>query len=155
MRIYLQLAVKFLILHSICVLFFLLSACDKNRDKPEGLQVMHEEPTQEPMTKKKERFGEAATGNMPGITCPVENLSPEIFIRITIQYKKGHTIWLQEAQNIPPDDREDFIEKKNRAFFERLGITEDQYISYSQKNINVLNAYIEEHPELLPEVMDY
>lgn len=138
----------------ICILFF-FPACDKSRNAPEGPRGIVEEPQEEPMVTKKEETRQNETGDIPGIQVPIDTLSPEIFVRITIQYRKEHKKWLEEAQNVMPENREEFIEKKNRAFFERLGITEEQYITYGQENVEALNAYIEEHPQLLPEAMDY
>ena len=43
----------------------------------------------------------------------------------------------------------------NKKFFNSFGITEEQYIEYSQKNIDELNKYMEDHPELVSELQEY
>ena len=130
------------------VLLLMVPACGKSREKHEGTRVPKEEQEKRPIQDEMEAGADSSIGH-------VDALTPEIFVRITIQYRKAHKKWLQEAQKLPPVDREGFIEKANREFFERIGITEEQYINFSRDNIDALNAYIAEHPELLPYVMDY
>jgi len=143
-------------MNSILVTGF-LPACSRNREEKEQKPPVfkQERREKEPAeTGKKEPREEIGGGNFEGIG-PIDTLTPELFVQITIQYRKAHKKWLEEAQELPPNNRSAFIEKANRTFFERIGITEGEYIAYSQNNIDALNAYIEEHPQLLPDVMDY
>jgi len=84
----------------------------------------------------------------------IKTFTPDLFVKLTIIYRRENKRWLEEVQNLPPAEQDAFIENKNREFFNRFGITEEEYISYSQNNIEELNAYMSEHPELLPELMD-
>ncbi len=139
------------------LLLLLLPACSRSREEKEHRAPVVKQKQREktPARAGKREPGAKTGNNIPENIGPIETLTPELFVQITIQYRKEHKKWLQEAQHLFPDERSDFIEKANDAFFERLGITEEEYIAYSQNNIDALNEYIEKHPQLLPDVMDY
>jgi len=80
-------------------------------------------------------------------------LSPEAFVKVTIEYRRESKIWLEESRALPPEEQPGYIEESNRIFFESRGLTEEEYTTYSQIHQDELNAYMEEHPELLPLVM--
>jgi len=149
-----QIAVNIILVTGILFLL-LIPACNRSREKKEpGSPVLKQEERKKTPAQAEKKEPETGA-SMPVVIGPVDTLTPELFVQITIQYRKEHKKWLQEAQELPPDKRSDFIEKANRDFFKSLGITEEEYIAYSQNNIDALNAYIEENPQLLPDVMDY
>jgi hypothetical protein len=84
----------------------------------------------------------------------VDKLTPEIFVKITILYRKESKNWVEKSMGLPPSEQEKFIEDANSKFFSSLGITEEEYLSFSEKNIDELNAYLKEHPELVPLIME-
>ncbi len=138
-------------------ILFLHLACSRSREeKEQGPPVIKQEQrgNRPSETVKKEPREETGDSMLEGVR-PIDTLTPELFVKITIQYRREHKKWLEEAQELSPEERSDFIENANKTFFERIGITEEEYIAYSQNNIETLNAYIEEHPQLLPEAMDY
>ncbi len=134
-------------------ILFLHLACSRSREeKEQGPPVLKQEQRG---NKPSETDKMKTRDSIPEGVSQFNTLTPELFVEITIQYRKEHKKWLEEAQELPPDERSDFIENANKTFFNRLGITEDEYVAYSQNNIEILNAYIEEHPQLLPKVMDH
>ena len=84
----------------------------------------------------------------------IKKLSPEIFVKITILYRKENKKWLEESKSLPSNEQQIYIEKAHKSFFETFGITEEEYIHYSQNNIDELNTYMSEHQELLSELQD-
>jgi hypothetical protein len=84
----------------------------------------------------------------------VDKLTPEIFVKITILYRKESKNWVEKSMSLPASEQEKFIEDANSRFFSSIGITEEEYLSFSEKNIDELNAYLEEHPELVPLIME-
>lgn len=84
----------------------------------------------------------------------VEKLTPEIFVKITILYRKESKNWVEKSMGLPPPEQEKFIEDANSKFFSSIGISEEEYLSFSEKNIDELNAYLKEHPELVPLIME-
>ena len=89
----------------------------------------------------------------PGRKGVEETLSPEDFVKVTIEYRRESKKWLEESRALPPEEQPGYIEESNRVFFESRGLTEEEYTIYSQIHQDELNAYMEEHPELLPLVM--
>ncbi len=84
----------------------------------------------------------------------VEELNPEIFVKITILYKRESKKWLKQSQSMSPDEQRRYIESVNRDFFSLFGLTEEEYITYSQKHIDELDAYMRRHPELMSDIME-
>ncbi len=85
----------------------------------------------------------------------IKEFTPEIFVKLTILYKNESKKWLKEAQSLSPEKQTEYIEEANRSFFEQFGIKEEDYIDYSQKNIDELNAYMSEHPEFISQLNEY
>ena len=83
-----------------------------------------------------------------------DSLTPELFVEITIRHRKETMRWLEESQALPSREQESYLERMNREFFEKLGLTEEEYVEYSEKHIEELNAYIEEHPEIMAQLID-
>jgi hypothetical protein len=79
----------------------------------------------------------------------VNKLTPETFVKITILYNSTYQNWLEESQNLPTDEQRRFLDEMNMKFFSQFGLTEDEYVKYSQNNMEELNNYIASHPELL------
>jgi len=85
----------------------------------------------------------------------IDEFTPEIFVKLTILYRRESEIWMKEAQSIEPNQRDKFLERENEKFFARFGTTEEEYIQYSENNIEKLNEYMSERPELLSELQNY
>jgi hypothetical protein len=82
-----------------------------------------------------------------------EQLTPEIFVELTILYRKEMKEWLKTARTLKPSMRERYLEKANQTFFSAFGITEEEYVRFGENNTDELNRYLEEHPELLIDAM--
>jgi len=82
-----------------------------------------------------------------------EQLSPRLFIELTILYRRETERWLTTAQTLDPGLREQYLERANRVFFSTFGITEEEYLRFGERNQEELNRYLEEHPELMKDVM--
>ena len=85
----------------------------------------------------------------------IQDFTPETFIIITILNKKMTRVWLDEARSLPSEEQKKHIDEENLSFFNAFGTTEEQFIKYSQENIEDLNNYLEEHPELISELREY
>ncbi len=85
----------------------------------------------------------------------IDQFTPELFIKLTILYKRESKRWLEESTSLSPEDQKSYFEKANSTFFRTFGITESDYTSYSKSHIDELNSYMEEHPELLTELQRY
>lgn len=137
-------------IHSIIVLVIMLviGACSRDKGRavsPEASQEVSppaQEKNKTPL--KKEKDAEEEQYDIGTI----EEFTPEIFVRITILYKKESTRWLEEAALLSDAEQHRYIEESNRSFFEYFGITEEDYLRYSTDHIDELNKYLEEHPEL-------
>jgi hypothetical protein len=81
----------------------------------------------------------------------IHEFNPEVFVKLTILYRRESKKWFEEAQSLPPDAQSKYLEEANSNFFSTFGITEKEYTDYSQNNIEELNDYMEKHPELLPQ----
>jgi hypothetical protein len=84
----------------------------------------------------------------------VDELTPETFIGITILYGKENRMWLEQSQSLSSQEQERYLEEMNRAFFSSFGITEEQFLAYGENNTAELDAYIQDHPELMVEMME-
>ena len=82
-----------------------------------------------------------------------EELTTELFIQITIHYRMENKKWIEASQTMSPEEQERYLNEMNEQFFAELGVTEEQYISYGEKHANELDAYVQEHPELLQKLL--
>ena len=144
----------FAVLFALAVLFL---SCSKEGRKKEEEELsagnvtsadieQHAGKPPEPLTDKdmERLLGETGT---------IKEFTPEIFVALTILYQKESRKWLAESAALPADEQKKYIDDANRSFFGAFGITEEQYISYSQSHIDELNAYMSEHPELMADIV--
>jgi hypothetical protein len=82
-----------------------------------------------------------------------DELTTEIFIQITIRYRMENITWIEASQTMSPEEQERYLNEMNERFFAELGITEDQYLSYGEKHADELDSYVQEHPELLKQLL--
>jgi hypothetical protein len=80
---------------------------------------------------------------------PIKTFTPEIFVALTIKHRKETLKWVEESKNLPEEEQNKYLENANKAFFESYGTNEDAFTRYPQRNMDVLNDYINEHPELM------
>jgi hypothetical protein len=83
----------------------------------------------------------------------VSELTPELFVRITIQYQRENRKWIETSQRMESKEQEVYLNRMNEDFFARIGITEQQYLAYGEQNADALDAYVQEHPELMRELL--
>jgi hypothetical protein len=132
--------VTYITLTSFLVLI-LFMACVEKPDKGRGLFPRRQRAEEAlPVTPEKE--------------VPAVKLTPEKFVEITIRYQRETRGWLEESQVLPEKEQEAYLEKMNKEFFAKLGMTEEEYVEYSQNHIEELNVYIGKHPELMVELME-
>jgi len=143
----------------LCIAFIpiMLISCSKEKKeiRPEPSREPEIEIPAAPEITESESSGKLeSTEELEAQIGKIKTFTPELFVKLTIVYRRENKKWLKEVQNLPSAEQDAFIEQKNKEFFTRFGISEEQYISYSQNNIEELNKYMSEHPELLPELMD-
>jgi hypothetical protein len=85
----------------------------------------------------------------------IEKFTPEIFVKVTIIYKKESREWIQQSGSLSPENQNEYIEKANRLFFAQFGTTEEEYLGYSQNNIDELDRFLKNHPEFLSLMKEY
>ena len=79
----------------------------------------------------------------------VDELTPELFIKITILYRDENRKWIEKSQSFSPKEQELYLNEMNEVFFANLGITEEQYTAYGEHNAEELDEYVQDHPELI------
>ncbi len=138
------------------IIFFVLLmtavSCAKREDTPLPEEMKDSETEDLPHM---EGYGEEKEQIRKSDIEIIDEFTPEIFVKLTILYRKKSALWLERAQSLEPEERDKFLERENRQFFASFGTTEDEYIQYSENNIEKLNKYMSEHPELLPELQNY
>lgn len=135
------------------VLLMIAVSCSKRGEKPLS-EEMKDAETKD-LSRTEEEYGEEKERIRKSDIGIIDEFTPEIFVKLTILYRKESALWLERAQRLEPEEREEFLERENRQFFADFGITEEEYIQYSENNIEKLNKYMSEHPELLPELQNY
>jgi hypothetical protein len=84
----------------------------------------------------------------------VDELTPELFVKITIRYRDENRKWIEKSQSLSLQEQEQYLDEMNEAFFADLGITEEQYTSYGENNAEELDRYVRDHPELMQALMN-
>ena len=83
----------------------------------------------------------------------VDELTPELFVKITIRYRDENREWIEKSQSLSSQEQEQYLDEMNKAFFAELVITEEQYTSYGEHNAEELDRYVRDHPELMQALM--
>ena len=83
----------------------------------------------------------------------VDELTPELFVKITIRYRDENRKWIENSQSLSSQEQEQYLNEMNEAFFAELGITEEQYTSYGEHNAEELDRYVRDRPELMQALM--
>ena len=139
------------------ILIYLVS-CGKSKKDTEETTLQEEKGPERTI---KEEIARGESGSESEIQYSVEDIgkiesfTPEIFIKITILYRKESSKWIEESSSFPTDEQNDYIERANRLFFSQFGISENDYIQYSTNNNEELNRFLEEHPEWLSKLKQY
>ena len=79
----------------------------------------------------------------------IEGFTPEVFVKLTILYRRETKRWLSESKKLSPEKQQAYYEEANKSFFESFGTTEEEYVQYSQTHMDELNSFMSEHPELM------
>jgi hypothetical protein len=131
---------------SVVFVSILCTSCSESPDRDQGFTLTRRD-------EGKKRIEEPPSATREGkITS--DELTPELFVEITIRHQKETKRWLETSRDFPAEEQEAYLERMNREFFEKLGMTEEEYVEYSESHIEELNAYIEAHPELMAQLMD-
>ena len=127
---------------------FLIGACSRDKDRQKPVpettpEIQLERRDKDKAPPKEEKGSEIGT---------IEEFTPEVFVRLTILYRKESSKWLEDAAQLSEAEQQRYFDEENRRFFEKYGITEEDYIRYSTDNIEELNRYMEENPDLMGEL---
>ena len=149
----------FKIIVVLVIIFTTTLSCSRNRENkkteqklPDELEANEKKLTDSSFDKQQYETEFEIIVNEVGT---IKEFTPETFVIITILNRKMTNKWLDEAMALSPEEQKHYLDKKNLHFFNAFGITEAQFIKYSQKNINELNNYMEENPELIYEMQEY
>jgi hypothetical protein len=148
----------FLLLVVTSIMALALSSCSREKSetepKMENTLLKKEEKSEE--KKKETRTGDAVLEKIEkediGI---IKELSPELFVKITILYKSKSEKWLEESASLEPEAQKRYFDEASASFFDRYGITEEEYINYGKEHAADLDKYLEEHPEVLSLLQNY
>ena len=148
----------FKIIIVIAVIFSTTLSCSRNREKEKTEQKLPaEKETEEDHqldSSRDEQYYENEFEKIVNDIGKIQEFTPETFVTITILYRKMTRKWLDEAMALSSEEQKNFLDGENLSFFNAFGITEGQFIKYSQENIDELNKYMEEHPELISEMQE-
>lgn len=138
------------------VLGVIAGACARQKDSGEPSVSPSEPPELKETTPSSEevaRIGERRLSEeLSSETGAFDELTPELFVRLTILYRSESAQWVVESSSFPDAEQQRYIDEENRRFFDRFGITEEEYIRYSTEHIEELERYLEAHPELISDL---
>ena len=148
----------FRIIIVIAIIFSTTLSCSRNREKEKTEQKLPAEKETEDDelidSSLDEQYYENEFEKIVNDVGKIQKFTPETFVTITILYRKMTRKWLDEAMALPAEEQKNYLDEENVSFFNAFGITEEQFIKYSQANIDELNKYMEEHPELISELQE-
>ncbi len=81
----------------------------------------------------------------------VENaktLDVEVFFAISVLHRRYIKSLEAEAAGLSADQREKFYTEKKNEFFKTMKFSESQYNDFMTKNVDELNNYINQYPEI-------
>ncbi len=148
------------VLYTLAALFLLTMSFScterQDRDRRDGLfkSRTEERRSQRRRQGKREEKDGGLTAEEQRDIGVVDELTPEAFIRTTILYRRENRMWLEQSQSLSSKEQERYLEEMNTAFFSRFGFTEEEFLAYGENNTTELDAYIQEHPELMVEMME-
>jgi hypothetical protein len=148
------------VLYTLVALFLLAMSisCTERQDRVrrDGLFKSRTEEgrSQRPRKDKREEKDGGLTAQEQRDIAETDELTPETFIRITILYRRENRMWLEQSQSLSSQEQERYLEEMNAAFFSRFRFTEEEFLAYGENNTSELDAYIQEHPELMVEIME-
>ncbi len=149
----------FKIIIVIAIIFSTTFSCSRNREKEKTEQKLPAEKGTEDDglidSSLDEQYYENEFEKIVNEVGTIQEFTPETFVTITILYRKMTRTWLDEAKALSPEEQKNYLDEENLSFFNAFEITEEQFIKYSQENIDELNNYMEEHPELISELQEY
>ena len=116
----------------------------QEEEESQRVEVQVPETTGEPIRKEFEDLLDRSK--------PIKTFTPEIFVALTIKHRKETLRWVEEVKTLPGDEQKKYLENANKAFFDSYGTSEDAFIQYPQRHMDELNAYINEHPELMKDL---
>ncbi len=150
---------NFKIIIVIAIIFSITLSCSRNREKgktEQKLPAEKEAEEDEPIDSSfDEQYYEKEFEKILNEVGTILEFTPETFVIITILNRKMTRKWLDEAMALTPEEQKKDLDDENLSFFNAFGITEEQFIKYSQENIDKLNNYMEENPELISELLEY
>ncbi len=148
----------FKIIIVIAIIISTTLSCSRDREKEKTEQKLPaERETEEDHpfdSSRDEQYYENEFEKIVSEVGTIKDFTPETFVTITILYRKMTRKWLDETMALPPEKQKNYLDEENLSFFNTFGITEEQFIKYSQENIDELNKYMKEHPELIPELQE-
>lgn len=78
-----------------------------------------------------------------------ESINIEVFIAISVLHRYYSNRFVAETESMNEDEQVRFYQEKRKEFFGKIKYSEEQYESYMENNMEALNSYITQHPEML------
>lgn len=78
-----------------------------------------------------------------------ETMTIDVFIAISVLHRFYSNQFIKETENMDEVEQVRFYQEKRKEFFGKIKYTEEQYESYMENNVEALNSYITQHPEML------
>jgi hypothetical protein len=133
----------------------MIIACEKSRRGFEEPAPKEEEGVEEKEKSTNTQKTESGLDFNAEDIGKIEKFTPEIFVKVTIIYQRESREWIQQSISLLLETQNEYIEKANRLFFEQFGTTEEEYLRYSQENIDELDRFLKNHPEFLSLMKEY
>lgn len=78
-----------------------------------------------------------------------ETMTIEVFIAISVLHRFYSNQFIAETESMGEAEQVQFYHEKRKEFFGKIKYSEEQYESYMENNVEALNSYITQHPEML------
>ncbi|HOV14988.1 MAG TPA: hypothetical protein PK771_11930 [Spirochaetota bacterium] len=76
------------------------------------------------------------------------NIDMDVFFAISVCHREYISRYQAEADKLDEEKQKAFYLQKKIEFFNSIKYTEEQYNEFMEKNINQMNDYINNHPDI-------
>ena len=77
-----------------------------------------------------------------------KTLDIDVFFAISVLHKNYISQFEEQVKDLSEEEQKDFFHKKKKEFFNSIKYSEDDYNNFMQKNIDLMNEYINRHKEI-------
>ena len=78
-----------------------------------------------------------------------EQINVEVFFAISVLHRRYANQYLEHTEILSEEDKKVFYEKKKKEFFKTIKYTNAQYDQFFSENLEAINSYITQHPEIM------